>query len=285
MLDPPVLCCLMRMSSSTNGGKKIVRGLGSFLPPRRTTDIPTVATPIDSNTEKIEDLPPTQPAASETSSPHNVDDFEKNKKSTTTTTTHVAHSSRKRRIDHDQQRQQQQQQQHQQTEEEEERPLKSQKRASSQKHKESISDLLRQRVEVPGPVFHVHTPGYYFIGDVKRRDPQRATAVEVVFRDDQSLYWFPISDVRGWLKAQREREQNLQLDDDDEEEEEVEQVSSSPRQEESVKRKSLLLQKDAQLGVEEETAEEMAAQALTEISGGSKMSGQNGPTMSDAAAR
>jgi hypothetical protein len=61
-----------------------------------------------------------------------------------------------------------------------------------------ISQLIGHEVQVPGSVFFVQHPEYY-IGHIKRRDPQHRNAVEVKFRDDKLTYWFPIKDVAKWM--------------------------------------------------------------------------------------
>jgi hypothetical protein len=69
-----------------------------------------------------------------------------------------------------------------------------------------ISELIGQVVHVPGSVFFVDHPEYY-IGDIKRKDSRRRNAVEVRFRDDNSTYWFPVKDVVNWIEEKRAREQ------------------------------------------------------------------------------
>ena len=72
-----------------------------------------------------------------------------------------------------------------------------------------LSDILGQAVEVPGAIFYVTTPGVFYIGDVIKPEPKHRNAVEVVFQDDGSRYWFPAKDVRKWLMEQREREDDF----------------------------------------------------------------------------
>lgn len=68
------------------------------------------------------------------------------------------------------------------------------------------ADLVGMRVEVPGSIFFVDTPGLVYVCDVQKKDDRKRAAVEVVFRDDASVYWFPVADVRRWLAEQRARE-------------------------------------------------------------------------------
>jgi hypothetical protein len=63
-----------------------------------------------------------------------------------------------------------------------------------------FSDVLHRVVAVPGSVFFVDTPGKYYFGQVTKSEPKRKVpAVEVLFFDDDSKYWFPVADVRGWM--------------------------------------------------------------------------------------
>lgn len=94
----------------------------------------------------------------------------------------------------------------------ERRVRRNQNAASSEKSKKKssiavncVDDIVGSTVQVPAHVFFVDDPFLYYTGDVIRPDPKRKNAVEVSFRSDNSLYWFPIEDVRKWLTDMRLR--------------------------------------------------------------------------------
>jgi hypothetical protein len=64
---------------------------------------------------------------------------------------------------------------------------------------ESVEDLVGAVVRVPASVFSVHIPDLYYVADVVGPDRSHENAVDVVFREDGSVYWFPAADVRSWL--------------------------------------------------------------------------------------
>jgi hypothetical protein len=116
-------------------------------------------------------------------------------------------------------------------------------------------DLIGAAVQVPASVFYVDVPGLFYVGDILRRDPQRAGALEMRFRDDASLYWFPVDDVRAWVADMEARGAAVS------EQAGAEMPSS----------------------VMEQAADDFAASVLTGLSAQAR--GGAGPAQSDAAAR
>jgi hypothetical protein len=147
---------------------------------------------------------------------------------------------------------------------------KSNKPQKPQKQQPKIAELIGQVVKVPGSVFFVQQPEYY-IGDIKRRDSQRRNAVEVIFRDDNSTYWFPVKDVVKWLEEERQREQVEIIMEEEEKEEEEEAPAAAagvfepPTQphEDSVQDLNDMHEMARKNSMQDE---ELAAQALTSIS-------------------
>lgn len=163
------------------------------------------------------------------------------------------------------------------------RARRAKSRSSSTTPTEVLSDLIGQVVEVPGAIFYVKTPGVFYIGDIIKPEAKHKNAVEVVFRDDESRYWFPAKDVRKWLKEQREREADLARCTT-----EPPNVLPTvlPAYDDGVPAPSEAPEAAAAApavgGVDLEE-ERLAAQALTDISAGIS-GGSGGPTYSDTAA-
>jgi hypothetical protein len=66
-------------------------------------------------------------------------------------------------------------------------------------------DLLGLLVHVPAKVFKMDIPGYYYNGVVTKLEEKRDDAVEVIFEDDSVKYWFPVKDVRRWIREMVKR--------------------------------------------------------------------------------
>jgi len=130
------------------------------------------------------------------------------------------------------------------------------------------SELIGHEVEVPGSVFFVTHPEY-FIGYIKRRDPQRRNAVEVTFRDDPSVYWFPIKDVAEWMEDQKHRDQEEFMMEEGKQEEEGKFPAMTPLEPPMLPYGSNAKAWNGLNEVERKNSifdEELAAQALTDMS-------------------
>lgn len=129
---------------------------------------------------------------------------------------------------------------------------------------EKALELIGKVVHVPGAVFSVNIPGKFYVGDVIRRDTKHRNAMEVVFRDDKSHYWFPIKDVEEWI-CEHERRSRAH-------------TKGSQKQKnldgEHVKRAL----KKARLGISNTPEDEWAAEVLSEMSTGVSQSGGDRPS-------
>ncbi|KAI3436504.1 hypothetical protein D9Q98_005921 [Chlorella vulgaris] len=64
------------------------------------------------------------------------------------------------------------------------------------------ADVVDRTVLVPGSVFFVKQRGAVYVGRVKKAERRRKVpSVVVQFQDDDSIYWFPVADVRAWMAA------------------------------------------------------------------------------------
>lgn len=133
---------------------------------------------------------------------------------------------------------------------------------------DDVSDLIGKVVQVPGVVFLVDVPGLYYVADVKKKERRRKGAVEVVFRDDNSRYWFPAADVRAWMQDQMHR--GVSVTNTKEEGEPSAIGTGNKLVSKKVQRKD-----QEAIRSLDDAADEFAAEVLTEISTGGGSAGQH----------